>query len=100
MALAGENFKAGIEVGKFQGWIVPRDTVGIGTKGPFIFQIDEGHAKKILVNVLGSVGKNSIIEGDIDSQKEIILSGGYQVDDGDAVRPEEAPAEEEDEDED
>jgi len=98
-ALAGENFKAGIEVGKFQGWIVPRDTVGIGPKGPFIFQIDEGHAKRILVNVLGSVGKNSIIEGDIDSQKEIILSGGYQVDDGDAVRPEEAPpAEEEDED--
>jgi RND family efflux transporter MFP subunit len=98
--LAGENFKAGIEVGKFQGWIVPRDTVGIGPKGPFIFQIDEGHAKRVLVNVLGSVGKNSIIEGDIDSQKEIILSGGYQVDDGDAVRPEEAPAEEEDEDED
>jgi membrane fusion protein (multidrug efflux system) len=99
-ALAGENFKAGIEVGKFQGWIVPRDTVGIGTKGPFIFQVDEGHAKRVLVNVLGSVGKNSIIEGDIDSQKEIILSGGYQVDDGDAVRPEEAPAAEEDEDED
>jgi membrane fusion protein (multidrug efflux system) len=99
-ALSGENFKAGIEVGKYQGWIVPRDTVGIGSKGPFIFQIDEGHAKRVLVNVLGSVGKNSVIEGDIDSQKEIILSGGYQVDDGDAVRPQEAPAAEEDEDED
>jgi RND family efflux transporter MFP subunit len=99
-ALSGENFKAGIEVGKFQGWIVPRDTVGIGSKGPFIFQVDEGHAKRVLVNVLGSVGKNSIIEGDIDSQKEIILSGGYQVDDGDAVRPQEAPPAEEDEDED
>jgi RND family efflux transporter MFP subunit len=99
-ALSGENFKAGIEVGKFQGWVVPRDAVGIGSKGPFIFQIDEGHAKRVLVNVLGSVGKNSIIEGDIDSQKEIILSGNYQVDDGDPVRPEEAaPAEEEDEDE-
>jgi RND family efflux transporter MFP subunit len=99
-ALSGENFKAGIEVGKYQGWIVPRDTVGIGSKGPFIFQIDEGHAKRVLVNVLGSVGKNSVIEGDIDSQKEIILSGGYQVDDGDAVRPQEAPAAEEDEEED
>jgi RND family efflux transporter MFP subunit len=99
-ALSGENFKAGIEVGKFQGWVVPRDAVGIGSKGPFIFQIDEGHAKRVLVNVLGSVGKNSIIEGDIDSQKEIILSGNYQVDDGDPVRPEEAaPEEEEDEDE-
>jgi membrane fusion protein (multidrug efflux system) len=99
-ALSGENFRAGIEVGKFQGWIVPRDAVGNGSKGPFIFQIDEGHAKRVLVNVLGSVGKNSIIEGDIDSQKEIVLSGNYQIADGDAVRPEEAAPAEEDEDED
>jgi RND family efflux transporter MFP subunit len=99
-ALSGENFKAGIEVGKFQGWVVPRDSVGSNSKGPFVFQIDEGHAKRVYVNVIGSVGNNSIIEGDIDSQKEIILSGNYQVDDGDAVRPEEAaPEEEEDEDE-
>jgi hypothetical protein len=48
--------------------------------------------------VLGSVGKNSIIEGDINSQKEIVLSGNYQLEDGAAVRPEEAAAEEEDED--
>ena len=96
-ALAGEAFKAGIVVGKFQGWIVPRDTVGSNTKGAFVYQIDDQHAKRVYVNVLGSVGKNSIIEGDIDSQKEIILSGGYQVDDGDAVRPEEAAPEEEEE---
>jgi RND family efflux transporter MFP subunit len=98
VALSGENFKAGIEVGKFQGWIVPRDSIGSNSKGPFVFQIDEGHAKRVYVRVVGSVGKSSIIEGDIDSQKEMILSGNYQVDDGDAVRPEEAAQEEEDED--
>jgi membrane fusion protein (multidrug efflux system) len=97
-ALSGENFKAGIEVGKFQGWVVPRDSVGSNSKGTFVYQIDEGHAKRVYVKVVGSVGKNSIIEGDIDSQKEMILSGNYQVDDGDAVRPEEAPQEEEEED--
>jgi RND family efflux transporter MFP subunit len=98
-AMAGENFKAGIEVGKFQGWVVPRDSIGSNAKGTFVYQVDEGHAKRVYVNVIGSVGKNSVVEGDIDSQKELILSGGYQVDDGDAVRPEEAPPiEEEDED--
>jgi RND family efflux transporter MFP subunit len=97
MALSGENFKAGIEVGKFQGWVVPRDSIGTNTRGKFIFQVDDMHAKRIYVNVIGSVGKNSVVEGDIDSQKEIILSGNYQVDDGDAVRPEEAPQEEEEE---
>jgi RND family efflux transporter MFP subunit len=98
MALSGENFKAGIEVGKFQGWVVPRDSIGTNTRGTFVYQVDEGHAKRIYVNIIGSVGKNSVVEGDIDSQKEIILSGNYQVDDGDAVRPEEAPEEEEEED--
>jgi membrane fusion protein (multidrug efflux system) len=97
-ALAGENLKAGIVVGKFQGWLVPRDTVGIDSKGAFVFQIEEGHAKRVNVNVIGSVGKTGIIDGDIDSQKEIILSGNYQVGDGDAVRPDEAPPAEEDED--
>ena len=97
-ALAGENFKAGIVVGKFQGWILPRDAVGSNAKGPYIYQIDEGHAKRVYVNVLGSVGKNSIIDGDIDSQKEIVLKGNYQLEDGAAVRPEEAAPEEEDED--
>jgi RND family efflux transporter MFP subunit len=100
MALSGENFKAGIEVGKFQGWVVPRDSIGTNTRGKFIFQVDEGHAKRVYVNVIGSVGKNSVVEGDIDSQKEIILSGNYQVDDGDAVRPEEAPQEEEEDEDD
>jgi hypothetical protein len=49
------------------------------------------------VNVIGSIGKTSVIDGDIDSQKEIILAGNYQVDDGDAVKPEEAPQQEEEE---
>jgi membrane fusion protein (multidrug efflux system) len=99
-ALAGENFKAGIVVGKFQGWIVPRDTVGYNAKGAYIYQVDDAHAKRVYVNVLGSVGKNSIIEGDIDSQKEIVLKGNYQLEDGAAVRPEEAPAEEEEDEDD
>jgi RND family efflux transporter MFP subunit len=99
-ALSGENFKAGIEVGKFQGWVVPRDSIGTNSKGTFVYQIDEGHAKRVYVKVIGSVGKNSVVDGDIDSQKEMILSGNYQVDDGDAVRPEEAQPEEEDDDDD
>src|SRR5205807_9966167 len=31
-----EHFKAGIVVGKYQGWVVPRDTVGHNAKGDFI----------------------------------------------------------------
>jgi membrane fusion protein (multidrug efflux system) len=90
-ALAGEAFKAGIKVGEFKGWIVPRDTVGIDKKGGYVFQVDEGHAKRVNVNVIASVGNSSIIDGDIDPQKQIIVSGGYQIGDGDAVRSQPAP---------
>jgi RND family efflux transporter MFP subunit len=96
-ALSGENFRAGIEVGKFQGWIVPRDTVLYNPKGAYIFQIDDNHAKRVYVNVLGSVGNNSIIDGDLSSQLAIVLKGNYQLDDGDGVKPAEAAPEEEEE---
>jgi RND family efflux transporter MFP subunit len=99
-AISGENFRAGIEVGKFQGWVVPRDAVLYNPKGSYIFQVDDNHAKRVYVKVVGSVGNQSIIDGDLNSQLAIVLKGNYQLDDGDEVKPAEAPAEEEDEDED
>jgi RND family efflux transporter MFP subunit len=92
-AIPGESFKVEILVGKFEGWLVPRDSVGLDKKGAFIFQVDDEHAKKISVNVLGSAGDDSVINGDIDPQKKIVVVGGYQIADGDALRPQEAVAE-------
>ncbi len=88
-ALPGENFKAEILAGNFEGWVVPRDSVAVDKKGAFVFQIDEEHAKRVDVNVLGSAGDTSVIEGDIDPQKKLVRSGSYQIADGDAVRTEE-----------
>jgi RND family efflux transporter MFP subunit len=85
-ALSGEGFKAGIVVGKLQGWVVPRDAVGTDKNGAFVFQIAEGHAKRVDVNVVGSVGDTSVMDGPIDAQLKIVLSGNYQIADGDAVR--------------
>jgi RND family efflux transporter MFP subunit len=98
-ALAGENFKAGIEVGKYQGWVVPSDSIYPDSKGHHVWQIDGGKAKQVPVNVIGTVGKNSVVEGEISSQKEIILTGNYQLNEGDAVKPkEEEPADDDDDD--
>jgi RND family efflux transporter MFP subunit len=98
-ALAGENFRAGIEVGKYQGWVVPTDSIYTDSKGRYIWQIDGGKAKQVQVNVVGAVGKNSVVEGEISSQKEIILTGNYQLNEGDRVEPkEEEPADDDDDD--
>jgi RND family efflux transporter MFP subunit len=85
-ALPGEIVTAGILVGEFKGWIVPRDAVGIDKKSAYIFQIDEEHAKRVDVNVVGSVDEASVIDGDINPNLKIVVAGGYQLGDGDAVR--------------
>jgi RND family efflux transporter MFP subunit len=85
-ALIGEKFKAMIFTGRFEGWKIARDAVGIDKKGAFVFQIDDEHAKRVDVNVLGSDNDVSIITGDIDPQRKLVLSGNYQIADGDLVR--------------
>ncbi len=89
-ALPGENFRAEIFVGTFEGWMVPRDSLGSDKKGAFVFQVDDQHTKRVDVNVIGSAGETSVVTGDIDPQRKLILSGGYQVGDGDEVRTPEA----------
>jgi RND family efflux transporter MFP subunit len=89
--LPGEHLKARILVGKFEGWVVPRDSIGFDKKGAYVFQVDDEHAKKVNVNVVGSDADTSVIEGDIDPQRKIVLSGNYQIADGDALRTQEAP---------
>jgi RND family efflux transporter MFP subunit len=93
-ALAGENFRAAIEVGKYDGYLVPRDCVGSNPKGTFIYQVDNARAKRVYIHVVGSYGNKTVISGNVDEQSKIMLVGGTQVDDGDGVRPEEAPAQE------
>jgi hypothetical protein len=78
-----------IFTGTFEGWVVGRDSVGIDKRGAYVFQIDEEHAKRIEVKVLGSAGDVSVIAGDIDPQRKLVLSGSYQIADGDLVRTQE-----------
>jgi RND family efflux transporter MFP subunit len=85
-ALPGEKVTAGILVGEFKGWIVPRDALSIDKKSAYLFQIDEEHAQRVDVNVLSSVGETSVIAGDINPELKIVVAGGYQLGDGDAVR--------------
>jgi len=87
-ALPGEKVEAKIFVGEFRGWLVPRDAVGYGTKGPFVFQVDEEHAKRVYVNVIGAEGDTTVVTGDLDRERKLVVRGNYQLDDGDAVRME------------
>jgi membrane fusion protein (multidrug efflux system) len=90
--IPGENFRAEVQTGNFEGWVISRDAVGIDKKGAFVFQIDDEHAKRVDVNVIGSAGDTNVVQGDIDPTKKIVVIGSYQIADGDAVRSEEVPS--------
>ena len=91
-ALPGENFRAMVFAGTFEGWLIQRDSLGYDKNGAFVFQVDDQHAKRIKVNVIGSAGETSVVTGDIDPQRKLVLAGSYQVGDGDEVRTQEPVA--------
>ena len=90
--LPGEDLRAEIRIKDLEGWLISREAVGFDNKGAFVFQVDDEHAKRVNVNVLGSADELSVIQGDIDPEKKIVQVGNYQIADGDALRVQEVPS--------
>lgn len=85
-ALSGEAFRATIQVGEIQGWIVPRNAVLVDGKGPYLFQILGGKAVRVDVRLLGSEADRDAVEGSVDASRQIVVEGSNQLDDGANVR--------------
>lgn len=84
--LPGAAFEARITVGRFNGFIVSRNTVLSDVEGTHVFQVDGGKARRVAVTIVGSTGDQTVIRGAIDAAKPIVLGGNYQLEDGMAVR--------------
>jgi RND family efflux transporter MFP subunit len=97
-ALAGENFRAAIEVGKYDGFVVPRDSIRSNSKGTFIYQVEDARARRVYIHIVGSYGRKTVISGNVEEREKIMVVGATQVDDGDGVRPVEAGPDDEKED--
>jgi membrane fusion protein, multidrug efflux system len=95
--LAGESFRAGIQVGQLQGWMVPRGAINRDKKGAYVWQIDinakgklpdgrefDAKASRVNVDVIGMAGKVAIFDGKIDLEKAIVITGNYQITDNNA----------------
>ena len=84
--IAGQNFRAVITVGKFDGWVVPRDAVLSDDKGAYIFQVNGEKAVRVNVSIVGSAGGKTVVAGPIDEKRKLVMSGNYQLSDGVPVR--------------
>jgi RND family efflux transporter MFP subunit len=84
--LQGEAFRARIELGRIEGWLVPHDAVLSDSQGAYLFQVQAGKAVRVAVKLLGSDGNISVVDGPIDPHRLLVTQGNYQLSDGMAVR--------------
>jgi RND family efflux transporter MFP subunit len=77
-----------ITTGRVSGFAVPRDAAlpDDDTGGMAVFQVKNGKALKVPVQVLASHANRSIVAGGIAPALPIVTEGAYQLDDGTAVR--------------
>ncbi|MDR3416424.1 MAG: efflux RND transporter periplasmic adaptor subunit [Nevskia sp.] len=91
-ALQGAAYRARIETGTLQGWLVPRDAVLSDEQGEYLFQAADGKAVRVAVRRLGGDDQRSVVDGPLDPQRPLVSAGNYQLSDGAALRlSDEAP---------
>jgi RND family efflux transporter MFP subunit len=84
--VAGTALKAQIQTADYTAWAVPRAAVLHDEKGEYLFQIDNGHAKRVAVTVRNPDGDTVGVQGPLDAQAKVIVLGAYELNDGDAVQ--------------
>ncbi len=67
-------------------WVVPRNAVLQDDKGSYIFQITNGHAKRINVTTGIETDQLTEIYGEFDPSLQVVSLGNYELQDGMAVR--------------
>ncbi len=90
--LPGEQYRASIEINHFSGVIVPRQAVLKDAEGDYIYQIHVNKAVRVNVHILGESGDSYAIDGEVDPKEEIVVSGNYELKNGDLIRADTANA--------
>ena len=83
--MAGAAVTAQIDAGDFRAWAVPRNAVLHDNQGDYLFQVHDGHAKRVDVMLRSPDGDTVGVHGSIDPQAPIVVLGVYELGDGDAV---------------
>ncbi|MEO8747928.1 MAG: efflux RND transporter periplasmic adaptor subunit [Rhodanobacter sp.] len=83
--VAGAAVTAQIDARSFSAWAVPRNAVLHDDQGSYLFQIHDGHAKRVDVKLRNPYGDTVGVGGAIDPRSPIVVVGVYELIDGDAV---------------
>lgn len=92
LLVAGAAVTAKIHAADFSAWAVSRDAVLNDEQGDYLFQVHDGHAKRVDVTLRSPDGNIVGVLGPIDPQAPIVVMGVYELSDGDAVKASAKPA--------
>jgi len=84
--VAGAPLDAQIRTADFTAWSVPRAAVLHDEHGDYLFQVEQGHAKRVDVKLRSAQGDPVGVDGPLDAKAKVIVLGVYELNDGDAVR--------------
>jgi RND family efflux transporter MFP subunit len=84
--VAGSPVQASIDTANSTAWAVPRSAVLHDDKGDYVFAVDKDHAKRIEVTLSHPDGDIVGVQGPLNAGMKIIVTGNYELEDGDAVR--------------
>ena len=67
-------------------WVVPRSAVLSDAKGAYLFQVENGHARRINVTTGTATDAVVAVKGSFDPRAPVVTEGNYELRDGMAVR--------------
>lgn len=82
----GTSVMVSIVVSQHRGWVVPRNAVLRDDKGSYVFQVADGHARRVDVQIGVETDQLTEISGKIDSALGVVVAGNYELHDGMTVR--------------
>ncbi len=82
----GTSVSVVITSSRHTGWVVPRNAVLQDDKGSYIFQVMNGHAKRIDVTTGVETDQLTEIYGEFDALLPVVSLGNYELQDGMEVR--------------
>ena len=83
--VAGAAVTAQIDASNFSAWAVPRNAVLHDNQGDYLFQVHDGHARRVAVTLRSPDGDIVGVQGSLDPQAPIVVLGVYELSDRDAV---------------
>ncbi|MGA8007758.1 MAG: efflux RND transporter periplasmic adaptor subunit [Thiomonas sp.] len=83
---AGTSVQADMVLGRWRGWVVPRDAVLQDTRGAFVFQDAQGKALRVAVRIALESGLQSGITGALNPKLPLVVAGNDVLRDGMALR--------------